>query len=60
MLGGVSLFGGRGSILGPVLGALMLTTLVNGLTLLSVSAFYQPLAVGFIVVLAALIMRYQK
>lgn len=60
VLGGVSLFGGRGGILGPVLGALMLTTLVNGLTLLSVSAFYQPLAVGFIVVLAALIMRYQK
>lgn len=60
VLGGVSLFGGRGSVLGPLLGALMLTTLVNGLTLLSVSAFYQPLAVGFIVVLAALIMRYQK
>ncbi|MCW6507001.1 ABC transporter permease [Lichenifustis flavocetrariae] len=60
VLGGVSLFGGRGSILGPLFGALMLTTLVNGLTLLSVSAFYQPLAVGIIVVIAALIMRYQK
>ncbi len=60
VLGGVSLFGGRGSILGPLFGALMLTTLVNGLTLLSVSAFYQPLAVGIIVVVAALIMRYQK
>ncbi len=60
VLGGVSLFGGRASILGPAIGALMLTALVNGLTLLSVSAFYQPLAVGAIVVLAALIMRYQK
>lgn len=60
VLGGVSLFGGRGSILGPVVGAVMLTTLVNGLTLLGVSAFYQPLAVGIIVVLAALIMRYQQ
>ncbi|MER9296612.1 ABC transporter permease [Mesorhizobium sp. M0621] len=60
VLGGVSLFGGRASILGPVIGALMLTALVNGLTLLNVSAFYQPLAVGAIVVLAALIMRYQK
>jgi ribose transport system permease protein len=60
VLGGVSLFGGRGSILGPVFGALMLTTLVNGLTLQGVSAFYQPLAVGIIVVLAALIMRYQQ
>ncbi|WP_062203428.1 ABC transporter permease [Aureimonas sp. AU12] len=60
VLGGVSLFGGRGSILGPVLGALMLTCLVNGLTLLGVSPFYQPLAVGIIVVLAALVMRYQR
>lgn len=60
VLGGVSLFGGRGSILGPVFGALMLTTLVNGLTLLGVSAFYQPMAVGIIVILAALIMRYQR
>ncbi|WP_159718167.1 ABC transporter permease [Geminicoccus flavidas] len=60
VLGGVSLFGGRGTILGPVFGALLLTTLVNGLTLLGVSAFYQPLAVGIIVVLAALIMRYQR
>ena len=60
VLGGVSLFGGRGSILGPVFGALMLTALVNGLTLLGVSAFYQPLAVGIIVVLAALVMRYQQ
>ncbi|RVB97922.1 ABC transporter permease, partial [Mesorhizobium sp. M7A.F.Ca.CA.002.15.2.1] len=60
VLGGVSLFGGRASILGPAIGALMLTALVNGLTLLNVSAFYQPLAVGAIVVLAALIMRYQK
>lgn len=60
VLGGVSLFGGRGSILGPVIGAVMLTTLVNGLTLLGVSAFYQPLAVGLIVVLAALIMRFQQ
>ncbi len=60
VLGGVSLFGGRGSILGPLLGALMLTCLVNGLTLLGVSAFYQPLAVGIIVVLAAFVMRYQQ
>lgn len=42
VLGGVSLFGGRASILGPAIGALMLTALVNGLTLLNVSAFYQP------------------
>ncbi len=60
VLGGVSLFGGRGTIVGPVIGALLLTALVNGLTLLGVSQFYQPLAVGIVVVLAALMTRFQR
>jgi ribose transport system permease protein len=60
VLGGVSLFGGRGTILGPGIGALLLTTLTNGLTLLGVSQFYQPLAVGVVVVLAALLTRFQR
>lgn len=60
VLGGVSLFGGRGTILGPVIGALLLTALVNGLTLLGVSQYYQPLAVGIVVVLAALLTRFQR
>jgi ribose transport system permease protein len=60
VLGGVSLFGGRATIIGPVIGALLLTALVNGLTLLGVSQFYQPLAVGIVVVLAALLTRFQK
>jgi ribose transport system permease protein len=60
VLGGVSLLGGRATIAGPVIGALLLTALTNGLTLLGVSQFYQPLAVGFVVVLAALLTRFQK
>ena len=60
VLGGVSLFGGRATITGPVMGALLLTALVNGLTLLGLSQFYQPLAVGIVVVLAALLTRFQK
>ncbi len=60
VLGGVSLFGGRGTIVGPVIGALLLTALVNGLTLLGVSQFYQPLSVGVVVVLAALLTRFQR
>ncbi|MDQ6848628.1 MAG: ABC transporter permease [Actinomycetota bacterium] len=60
VLGGVSLIGGRGSIVGPVLGALLLTALTNGLTLLGVSQFYQPLSVGAVVVFAALLSRFQK
>ncbi|MBX5458663.1 MAG: ABC transporter permease [Thermogemmatispora sp.] len=60
VLGGVSLFGGRGSIAGPAAGALLLTVLVNGLTLLGVSQFYQPVVVGLAVVLAALLVRYWR
>lgn len=60
VLGGVSLFGGRATIIGPFIGALLLTALVNGLTLLGVSQFYQPLAVGIVVVLAALLTRFQR
>ena len=60
VLGGVSLTGGKAKILGPILGALLLTALTNGLTLLGVSQFYQPLAVGLVVVLAALLTRFQK
>ena len=60
VLGGVSLFGGRATIAGPVVGALLLTGLVNGLTLLGVSQFYQPLSVGIVVVAAAFLTRYQK
>lgn len=60
VLGGVSLTGGKAKIVGPIIGAFLLTALTNGLTLLGVSQFYQPLAVGLVVVLAALITRYQK
>lgn len=60
VLGGVSLFGGRATIIVPVIGALLLTALVNGLTLLGVSQFYQPLSVGIVVVLAAFLTRFQK
>ena len=60
VLGGVALTGGKAKIVGPILGALLLTALTNGLTLLGVSQFYQPLAVGLVVVLAALLTRFQK
>lgn len=60
VLGGVSLFGGRATIAAPVVGALLLTALVNGLTRVGLSEFYQPLTVGIVVVLAAFITRFNK
>jgi ribose transport system permease protein len=60
VLGGVSLFGGRGTIVAPAVGAILLTALQNGLTLMSISQFYEPLVVGLVVVAAAALMRYQR
>jgi ribose transport system permease protein len=60
VLGGASLNGGRASIIGAVAGALLLTSLLNGFTLLQVSGFYQPIAVGTVVVAAAVLSRFQR
>jgi ribose/xylose/arabinose/galactoside ABC-type transport system permease subunit len=60
VLGGSSLFGGRAAIIGTVAGALVLTTLLNGFTLLQVSEFYQPIAVGIVVIAAAVLSRLQR
>ncbi|HAN23202.1 MAG: ABC transporter permease [Microbacterium sp.] len=60
VLGGVSLFGGRATIIGPILGAILLTFLQSGLTLVGVSAFYSPLVIGIVVIAAAMLMRGRK
>jgi ribose transport system permease protein len=54
-IGGASLMGGRGSIVGTLIGCIILGTLRNGLTLLNVQAFYQLLATGVIIIVAMLI-----
>jgi fructose transport system permease protein len=52
VLGGTSLFGGRGSVLGSLAGAVVVGVLRNGLTLMGVSSVYQVLATGILVILA--------
>ncbi len=56
-IGGASLMGGKGSIIGTLLGAIILGAMRNGLTLLNVQAFYQLLATGLIILLAMLVDR---
>lgn len=56
-IGGASLMGGKGSILGTIIGAIILGALRNGLTLMNVQAFYQLLATGIIIIVAMLIDR---
>jgi ribose transport system permease protein len=60
VLGGSSLFGGKASVLGSVAGALLLQSLINGFTLVNISQYYQPVAVGGVVLGAAFISRFQK
>ncbi|WP_249931378.1 ABC transporter permease [Ramlibacter sp. 2FC] len=52
VLGGTSLFGGRGVVLGSLVGALIVGVFRNGLTLMGVSSIYQVLVTGMLVILA--------
>ena len=52
LIGGTSLFGGSGTIAGTMIGALILTLVVNGMNLLQINASWQPLATGLIVLIA--------
>jgi len=60
VLGGSSLSGGRASVLGSATGAILLQSLLNGFTLLGISQYYQPIAVGIVVLGAAFISRFQR
>ena len=52
ILGGTSLFGGRGSIWGSLLGAVLITMIRNGMNLLEISQFKQMMAIGAVVIIA--------
>ena len=55
VIGGTSLSGGRGSVLGTVLGAVIIGVLNNGLVLLNVSPFWQQVVKGFVILTAVVI-----
>jgi ribose transport system permease protein len=60
VIGGTSLSGGRGSILGTVLGCLIIGVLNNGMVLLEVSAFWQPVVKGVVIIVAVAIERANR
>jgi len=60
VVGGTSLFGGRGMVLGSLVGALIVGVFRNGLTLMGVSSVYQMLATGILVILAVAIDQFSR
>ena len=52
VIGGTSLFGGSGTILGTVVGSILIGVLLNGLILMDVSSYIQQIIIGIIIVLA--------
>ena len=57
VIGGASLYGGRGSIVGTLFGVLIMVMIRNGLNLLGVSPFWQGSAIGLIIIVALLVER---
>ena len=60
VIGGVSLFGGRGSVLGVALGALFLATLANALNLINVTSYLQQIVIGCTIIVAVLLDIWQQ
>jgi ribose transport system permease protein len=60
LIGGTSLFGGVGTVFGTFIGALILTLVLNGMNLLQISASWQPLVTGAIVILAVWLDRMTR
>ncbi len=55
VVGGVSLFGGVGTILGAFFGAILIAEVSNGMNVIGVNAYWQPLVIGVIILLGVLI-----
>ena len=55
ILGGISLSGGKGKIVGTLIGVLILAVLQNGMVLLSVQSYYQTIVKGVVILLAVFI-----
>lgn len=60
VIGGTSLFGGRGTVVGTLIGALIVGVIQNGLTLVGVDALYQTLVTGTLVIVAVAVDQFAR
>ena len=60
VIGGTSLFGGTGGVIGTVIGSVLIGVLINGLVLMNVSSYVQQIIIGVIIVLAVAFDQFAK
>jgi ribose transport system permease protein len=60
VIGGTNLFGGEGGVIGSMIGALIMGVLANGLNLLNVSAFWQRVIQGMIIILVVIFDQWRR
>ena len=60
IIGGVSTFGGMGTMLGAALGALFMEALTNSLTLMRISVYWQNLVFGVVLILSVILDQYKR
>lgn len=60
VIGGVSLFGGEGTILGVLIGAALMQTIRTGLNLLGFPTYWQPAAIGTVIIMAIVFDQWRK
>jgi inositol transport system permease protein len=60
VIGGISLTGGRGSIIGTVLGAMVLGVIRSGFTYIKLDGSYQLIAMGGIIIAAVILDQYRQ
>jgi ribose transport system permease protein len=60
VMGGTSLTGGEGTILGTVVGALIISLVRNGMNILNVQSFWQQFVIGAVIILAVMLDQWRK
>lgn len=60
VIGGASLFGGVGSAIGALFGALIITEIQNGVNLIGINTFWEGAVTGFVILVAAVLDRFTK
>jgi ribose transport system permease protein len=60
VIGGASLFGGQGTILGTLIGAFLIALIRNGSVLLNINTFYQDVIIGVVIWLAVFWDQYRR